>query len=168
MLDCGIFEYASSSAWALRPHIAHKAICGIGTANNYDVFDVHIISDYVYMYINSSIEKYNSNNPDAMSQIRNATSKHAYLYTDRNQQHQGWFLEEGFHDTLVVWTPLDLIRWTYLQFGEWNVSVVTQGDIPVMLDRDLSPQHRVHNINVADDFTGFANHLELGGTVEVD
>ena len=37
-----------------------------------------------------------------------------------------------------------------------------------MLDRDLSPVHRAHIINGADDFTGFADHKDMDGVVTID
>ena len=57
---------------------------------------------------------------------------------------------------------------THLQFGETNAGVVTQGDVTVMLDRDLSPVHHAHIINGADGFTGFADHTEVDGAVKID
>ena len=38
----------------------------------------------------------------------------------------------------------------------------------VMLDHDVSPQHRAPVINGTDDFIGFADHWEVRGAVEVD
>ena len=62
-----------------------------------------------------------------------------------------------------------MLRPTRLQFGETNAGIVTQGDVTIMLDRDLSPEHRANIINGADDFTGFADHVTRDdGTVEID
>ena len=162
---CGMFEHARDSPWASRPHIAHKAIRG--TSKDDDVFDIRIVGDYVY--VNSQIQRGQPNGNDAISQIRHAAGKHAYWYTDGDQQYQGWALEKESRNTLAVWTPIGLLRPTRLQFGETNAGVVTQGDVTIMLDRDLPPQHRSNIINGADDFTGFANHVERDdGTVEID
>ena len=164
-LKSGMFEHARDSPWASRPHIAHKAIRG--TSKDDDVFDVRIVGDYVY--VNSQIQRGQPNNNDAHSQILHAAGKHAYWYTDGDQQYQGWTLDKESRNTLAVWTPIGLLRPTRLQFGETNAGIVTQGDVTIMLDRDLSPEHRANIINGADDFTGFADHVTRDdGTVEID
>ena len=43
-----------------------------------------------------------------MSKIRHVAGRHAYWYTDGNQQYQGWGLHENSRDKLAVWTPLGL------------------------------------------------------------
>ena len=65
-----------------------------------DVFNIHIIEDYIY--IDSQLEKAQPCGPHTMAQIRHARGHRAYWYTDGDQQYQGWGLHEDSHDELSI------------------------------------------------------------------
>ena len=56
-------------------------------------------------------------------------------------------------------------RW---QFGLMNVGIVKQGDLRVMMERDLSQYAKEHVNNIADDFLGFADHSTVDGEDIID
>ena len=117
---------------------------------------MRIVGDYVY--VNSQLEKAQPCGPHTMDQIRHAGGHRAYWHTDGDQQYQGWGLHEDSRDVLSIWTPIGLLRPTRLQFGETNAGIVMQGDVRIMLERDLDPHSRNHIVNGVDDFTGFCGH----------
>jgi hypothetical protein len=109
-----------------------------------------------------------ANQPNVQFYLERAAGRKAYWYTDGYNQFKGWTLKEKSKDLAAVWTPLGLLRPTRWQFGLMNAGIVTQGDLRVMMERDLSKHTKDHVNNVADDFLGFADHEVVDGECIID
>ena len=147
-LQSGEYEHAPQCEWASRPHNVQKT--KRGSAKSDPDFDVQNVGDFVY--INPQCVRLQSNTPNVSYYLERASGKKAYWYSDGFQQFKGWKLKEKSRDIAAVWSPLRLLRPTRWQFDLMNAGIVTQGDLRVMTERDLSQYAKEHVNNIADDF----------------
>jgi hypothetical protein len=109
-----------------------------------------------------------ANQPDTGFQLERIAGHKAYWYADMRSQYNCFDLAPESRDLAAIWTPLGLIRPTRGAFGLKNMGIWVQGHVTKTLTEELSPYATNHMANIADDFTGWADHVIVAGEAVID
>ena len=109
-----------------------------------------------------------ANQPDTSHQLERCSGHHSYWYADMRSQYNCFALKESSRNLAAVWTPLGLIRPTRGAFGLKNMSIWVQGYVTATMDTELKGHTKAHMANIADGFTGWADHEMIGGEAVID
>ena len=158
-LASGEFIPAEQGEFGSRPTIAQKT--KRGSTKDDDDFDIRVCGDYVQ--VNAQCVRLIANQPTIPYQIERGRGHLRYWSADGRQQYKGWQLTRRSQEILAIWTPIGLMWPTRMQYGWLNAGIITQGDIRIMMENDLTQHAKDHSLQAADDFSGFSEDETIDG-----